>query len=109
MLSVRLIFTVLATTLICDDSLGVEPNDRIDQVLAEIVRMNKNVVTLTDKVNGIEKTVNGIEDNVDDVIKKEEELEKQVSDVKKQVEKVDSDVIYNTWKFVGKGEGSVTP
>ena len=44
MLSVRLIFTVLATTLICDDSLGGEPNDRTGQVLAEIVRMNKNVI-----------------------------------------------------------------
>ena len=110
MLSARLILLVSATNLICDDSLGGEPNDKIDQVLAEIVRMNKNLVTLTNKVNGVEKKVDGIEDKVDDVIKKEGELENQVNDVtkqvgevKKQVEKVDNDVIYNRWKFVGRG------
>ena len=82
MLFARLILLVLATTLICDDSLGVEPNDRIDQVLAVMVKMNEKVDVLTGKMNSMEETV---------------------ADVKKQVEKVDNDVLYNTWKFVGSG------
>ena len=86
MFPVRLILLVFATTLICGDSLGGEPNDRIDQVLAEMVKMNDKVDALTGKVNGMEKTIT------------------------KQVEKVDSNVLqYITWffgykyKFVGKG------
>ena len=75
MSSVSLILLVLATTLICDDSLGGEPNDRIDQVLAVMVKMAA-------KMNDMEKTID---------------------DVKKQVEKVDSDVNNGVfgYKFVG--------
>ena len=63
MLCVRLILLVLATTLICDDSLGVELNDRIDQVLSVIMKMNYKVDVLTGKVNRMEKTVHTISEN----------------------------------------------
>ena len=97
MLSARLILLVSATNLICDDSLGGEPNDKIDQVLAVMVKMSENVETLKNKVNGMEKKVNGIEETVSDV-------KKQINVVDAKVEKVDTDVIrYNTWKFVDRG------
>ena len=114
MLSVRLIFLVFAIALICEDSLGGDLNDRIDQVLAVMVRINKNVETLTDKVNGMEQKVNGVTKQVGEVTKQVGDIKKHmdsgISDVKNEiniidakVEKVDNDVLYNTWKFVGRG------
>ena len=40
--------------------LGGETNDRIDQVLAVMIKMNDKVDVLTGKVNGIEETVQTI-------------------------------------------------
>ena len=97
MLSVRLMLLVLATNLIFGDSLGFEPNDRIDQVLAVMMRMESKVDVLEKKMNGMEETVHTISN--------------QISSVEKKVEKADSDVIQYTlflgYKFVGRGwEGS---
>ena len=91
MLSARLILLVLATTLICNDSLGGEPNDRIDQVLAVMMKMNEKIDVLAGKVNDIEETVG--------------DVKKQVNAVDKKLEIVDIEVKYNTdtWEFVGKG------
>ena len=116
----RFIFLAVATSLICHDiTLGEEPNeDRIGAILSAITKINANVEVLAVKVDGMEKNVKGIENKVDDVIKKEGEhfgdVTKEIGEVTKQinvvdakVEKVDNDVIYNTWKFVGRGtEGS---
>ena len=124
MFPVRHILLVFATTLICNDSLGGDTNDRIDQVLAVMVKMNDKVDVLTKKVNGMEETVQTIskmedklEDKVDGVTKQVGDIKKQmdsgISDVKneisvidKKVEKVDSDVIrHNSWDFVFVGRG----
>ena len=130
MFSMRLIFLLMAISLICHDiTFGEEPNeDRIGAILFAITKINKNVGVLTVKVDGMEKKVNGIENKVDEVIKKEGELEihvgdvtkqvgevkTQVSDVKneinavdKKVEKMKSEVLYNTWKFVGRGQEQI--
>ena len=107
MLFVRLILLVFATTLICDDSFGGEPNDRIDQVLAVMIKMNDKVDALTGKVNGIEETVQMLEEKVDDVTKQVGNVTKQINVIDKKVDKVDSDVISKTWllgyKMVGVG------
>ena len=116
----RLILLVLATTLICVDSFGGTPNDRIDEVLAVIMDMNRNVKTLTDKVNGMEETVHTIsemedataehvaklEDKVDDVTKQVGDVTKQVGDVTKQVGDVTKQV-GDVTKQVGEVENQV--
>ena len=84
MFPMRLIFLVVATSLICHDiTLGEDPNeDRIGAILSAITKINTNVEDLAVKVDGMEKKVNGID---------------------AKVEKVDNDVKFfstSVWKFV---------
>ena len=116
MFPVRLILLVLAATLICDDSLGSEPNDRRDEILAVMIKMNDKVDVLTGKVNGMEETVGDIKKQVGEVTKEVGGVKKQMDSgmrevkrkIDKKAEKVDSDIISNTgllaYKFVGRGQ-----
>ena len=95
MRSVRLILLVLATTLVCNSSLGGEPkNDKIDDILDFLVRMRISVDTLTDKVSGIEETVHTISVMEDKTAEHVSKLEDRVEEVKSEVSDVKSEVSY---------------
>ena len=102
--------------------------DKISGMEKKVNGIEETVQTISDMEDATAEHVAKLEDKVDDVIKKEGEhfgdvtkkvddvtkqvgvvtkkvrdLSKQIDNVKKQVKKVDSDVIYSTWKFVGRG------
>ena len=96
----RLILLVLATILICNDfTVGGETNDRIDVVLTELIKMNKNVEHLSDKVGLVEQSVQAVSNA-------ENATAEHVARLEAKIEAVDQNVEFfatSVWKFVGRG------
>ena len=87
---------------------------KMDKLVGIASKLNTEVGEVTTQVGDVTKQVGEVKTHVGDVTKQVGDVTKQVGDVKKQinvvdkkVEKMKSEVLYNTWKFVGRGQEQI--